>query len=99
MLKEKCNGRDDVHFVEEPVDSWHHVKDADGVPILTNFYKDKRAYAFRFQMMAYISRLSILKKIVEDNNVKGRNIVIITERTLYTDKYIFAKMLFDQGKI
>ena len=54
MLKEAYKLRDDVHFVEEPVDSWHHIKDADGVPILTNFYKDKRAYAFRFQMMAYI---------------------------------------------
>ena len=25
--------------------------------------------------------------------------IFITERSLFTDKYIFAKMLYDQGKI
>jgi deoxyadenosine/deoxycytidine kinase len=63
------------------------------------FYTDQEKYAFAFQMMAYISRLSILRRIIAENKFKCRNIVIITERTLYTDKYIFAKMLFDQGKI
>jgi deoxyguanosine kinase len=88
-----------VIFVPEPVAQWEKIKDGSGKTMLQLFYADQEKYAFAFQMMAYISRLSILKKIVEDNNVKGRNIVIITERTLYTDKYIFAKMLFDQGKI
>jgi deoxyadenosine/deoxycytidine kinase len=52
--------------------------------------------AFAFQMMAYISRLSGLRKIIRENpDIK----IIITERSLYTDKYIFEKMLYDQGKI
>jgi deoxycitidine kinase/deoxyguanosine kinase len=97
MLKEAYKGRDDVHFVEEPVDSWHHIKDADGVPILTNFYKDKKAFAFRFQMMAYISRLALLRQTVRAN--AGRCRVIITERSVDTDRNIFAKMLYDSGDI
>ena len=97
MLKEAYEGRDDVHFVEEPVDSWHAVVDETGVPILTNFYKDKKAYAFRFQMMAYISRLALLRRTIRENATKCR--VIITERSVDTDRNIFAKMLYDSGDI
>lgn len=97
MLKEAYKLRDDVHFVEEPVDSWHKIVDADGVPILTNFYKDKRAYAFRFQMMAYISRLALLRQTVRKH--AGRCRVIVTERSVDTDRNIFAKMLHDSGDI
>jgi deoxyadenosine/deoxycytidine kinase len=46
-------------------------------------------------MMAYISRLALLKKTAKENP----DAIIITERSLDTDKYVFAKMLFDDGKI
>jgi deoxyadenosine/deoxycytidine kinase len=47
-------------------------------------------------MMAYISRLSLLKNTIKNNpNIK----YIITERSLFTDKYVFAKMLYDDGLI
>lgn len=97
MLKEAYKSRDDVHFVEEPVDSWGNVKDAEGVPIIANFYKDNKAFAFRFQMMAYISRLALLRQTVREN--AGHCRVIITERSVETDRNIFAKMLFDSGDI
>jgi deoxyadenosine/deoxycytidine kinase len=47
--------------------------------------------------MAFVSRLAGLREIVKAN--EGKNIVIITERSLYTDKENFAKMLYDSGKI
>ena len=47
-------------------------------------------------MMAYISRLSQLKKCIEE---APEDSIIITERSLYTDKYVFAKMLYDNGYI
>ena len=97
MLKDAYKGRDDVYFVEEPVDSWHDIKDSEGVPILTNFYKDHKTYAFRFQMMAYISRLALLRKTVRENSSRCR--IIITERSVDTDRNIFAKMLYDSGDI
>jgi deoxyadenosine/deoxycytidine kinase len=96
-LKAAYKLSNDVHFVEEPVDSWHAVVDEHGVPILTNFYKDKRAYAFRFQMMAYISRLALLRRTIREHAVHCR--VIITERSVDTDRNIFAKMLYDSGDI
>jgi len=87
--------RDDIYFVPEPVDEWQSVVDKDGTPILTNLYKNPKEYAFRFQMMAYISRLDLLKKAIKNNKYK----VIITERSTLTDKHVFEKMLYDDGKI
>ena len=87
--------REEVCFLDEPVALWNQVCDKDGVNILTNLYKDIRANAFKFQMMAYISRLSMLRKAVKDPKIK----LIITERSVETDRNVFAKMLYDVGDI
>ena len=86
---------DEICFLDEPVALWNQVCDKDGVNILTNMYKDIRAYAFKFQMMAYISRLALVRKAVKDPKVK----LIITERSVETDRNVFAKMLYDTGDI
>ena len=86
---------EEVCFLDEPVALWNQVCDENGVNILTNLYKNIRSNAFKFQMMAYISRLVYIKKAVEENP----DAVIITERSLITDKEVFAKMLFDDKKI
>ena len=84
-----------ICFVPEPVDDWKKIVDKNNVPILTNLYKDTRKYAFRFQMMAYISRLHLLRQKVKEHKYK----IIITERCVDTDKNVFAQMLFDDGLI
>lgn len=82
-------------FVDEPTREWETVVDDEGIPILTNFYKDIKRYAFRFQMMVYITRLNNLLSARSNPNVK----IIITERCLLTDANVFAKMLYDTEKI
>lgn len=89
------NDNDNIIFLQEPVDEWEKIKDSNGNTILTKFYEDQKKYSFAFQMMAYISRLSILKETIE----KNPNSIIITERCLDTDRYVFAKMLYDSGNI
>lgn len=86
---------EEVCFLDEPVALWNQVCDKDGVNILTNLYKDIRANAFKFQMMAYISRLALLRKAVKNSRIK----LIITERSVETDRNVFAKMLYDTGDI
>lgn len=86
-----------VIFAEEPVRKWNQIRDKNGTEMLKLFYQDQEKHAFKFQIMAFVSRLAGLREIVNAN--KGKNIVIITERSLYTDKEIFAKMLYDQGKM
>lgn len=91
------NDQVDFIFVDEPVEIWQSLKDDLGENILTKFYRDQEKYSFPFQMMAYISRLSKLKSVIK-NLVKPYN-VIVTERSVFTDYEIFAKMLHEDGKI
>ena len=83
------NLQDDFVFLEEPLDEWLEIKDERDNTILSKFYSDQSKYSFSFQMMAYISRLNKLKEQL--NQTKN----IFTERSLSTDKYVFAKMLYD----
>jgi deoxyadenosine/deoxycytidine kinase len=85
-----------ILFLKEPVDIWESIKDESGHTILEKFYKDQRRYAFTFQVMAYISRLSMLKRAIKEN---PQCKVIIIERSLIADKNIFMQMLYDDGQV
>jgi deoxyadenosine/deoxycytidine kinase len=96
QLKDTFKDMPNVHFIQEPVDTvWNLVVDKNGETLLANFYKSPSEHAFTFQMMAYISRLSILKDAVRNLDYD----VIITERSLETDRNVFEKMLHAQGII
>ena len=84
-----------VVYVQEPLNEWSKIKDKKGETILEKFYADQHKYAFSFQMMAYISRLALLRNVVRENP----DAIIITERSVFTDREVFAKMLYDEGKI
>jgi len=95
-----------IVFLKEPVDEWEKIKDENGVTILEKFYANQEKYSFPFQMMAYVSRLKVLRDTLKNiqasetiETKKDKKTIIITERSLYTDKMVFAKMLYDSGKI
>ena len=95
-----------IVYLPEPVNEWATIQDKEGKPILTKFYEDPEKYGFSFQCMAFITRLKILKKTVEqikeaEELVGGNNVrwIIVTERSLQTDRNVFAKMLYDAEKI
>ena len=69
ILKEHFKSNDNIIFLLEPVDEWNTICDNDKT-ILEKYYENKKQYAFSFQMMAYISRLSQLKEALK----KGYNI-------------------------
>ena len=95
MSLKKKKEDDSIIFVDEPTGDWEQIKDENGVPILTNLYLDVKRFAFRFQMMAYITRLKKIRQALKTPNVR----LIITERCLLTDAHVFAKMLYDSKKI
>lgn len=83
-----------ICFLEEPVSTWESIGDANGKSIITHFYENNERYSFAFQVMAYTSRLSLLKEALKENYD-----VIISERSIYTDKFVFAKSLYDAKKM
>jgi deoxyadenosine/deoxycytidine kinase len=85
---------DNIIFLEEPLNEWNKIKDGEKT-ILEKYYENIEKYGFCFQMMTFITRYIIIKDIID----KNPNAIIVTERSLYTDKYIFAKMLYETKKL
>lgn len=93
-LRKNNVDNDKVLFLQEPVDIWNTIKDTEGNTMLVKFYGNTKKYSFAFQMMAYISRLSLIKKALKEDYE-----IIVVERSMFTDKMVFAKMLYDDGNI
>ncbi len=96
-LQQKMHNVTDILFLREPLDIWESIKDPiTGDNILQKFYQNPRQFAFSFQVMAYATRVSLIREAIRQNrNCK----VIICERSLEADKNIFAQMLHDDGLI
>lgn len=95
-LERRFAGSKTVLFLREPVELWDTFRDENGEAILSKFYKDPKTYAFAFQVMAYSTRLSMLRELIRAN---PQCKVIICERSLEADRHIFAKMLHDDKMI
>lgn len=91
-LLEEIGKRLPVHIVNEPVGQWTSLKNEKGTNLLELFYQDKKRWAYTFQNCAILTRLKNIKEAVD----KGHKI-IITERSILTDKYVFADMLHNSG--
>lgn len=100
LLAEIRNKLHDVHIVDEPVGQWTALKNAEGKSLLELFYEDKKRWSYTFQNCAILTRLKNIQDAVEklDTTMKGPQ-VIITERSVMTDKHVFAEMLRDAGDI
>ncbi len=100
LLAEIRNKLHDVHIVDEPVGQWTALKNAEGKNLLELFYEDKKRWSYTFQNCAILTRLKNIQDAVEnlDYTMKGPQ-VIITERSVLTDKHVFAEMLYDAGDI
>ena len=78
-------------LLPEPVDAWTNIS---GYNLIKEFYKDKERWGYTFQNYAFITRIFELNKAK-----KSKKRIIVTERSVLTDKYIFAKMLYEDGYI
>jgi len=98
LLSEIRNKLHDVHVVDEPVGQWTSLKNAEGKNLLELFYQDKKRWAYTFQNCAILTRFKNIKEAVKnlDGTIKNPQ-VIITERSILTDKHVFAEMLHDAG--
>lgn len=86
----------------EPVDLWEKTM-IDGDNILVAFYKNKKEVALPFQLVALLTRKikfdQVMREAIDITSNTGRKVIIVTERTIHSDRHIFAKMLHDSGDI
>ena len=90
LFAEKYNN---IDIFLEPVNDWINLKDdISNKNILQNFYDDPKRWSYTFQNYAAITRVNNLTKpTIKD--------IKITERSIYTDKNVFAKSLYETGQI
>ena len=85
-------------FVDEPVDTWMALKNEKGESLLEIFYKDKRRWSYTFQNVAVLHRFKKLHQALNHpDGEKPR--VIVMERSIFTDKMVFTRMLKADGCI
>jgi deoxyadenosine/deoxycytidine kinase len=96
-----------VRFISEPVDQWNTIVDhRTGQTMLQRFYAYPQQYAFEFQMMALLSRITLMHQLTnatndhdsdnDSNNSNGSSpIIYISERSVHTDRHVFAQMMRD----
>ncbi len=82
-----------VIYLQEPIEIWENIKDDKNENIKKKFYKNNKKYSFSFQMMALISKLEYLNNILD----KYQECIVISDRSVFTDKNIFAQMLYDSN--
>ncbi len=100
LLSEIRKNFHDVLVVDEPVGQWTSLKNEQGKNLLELFYEDKRRWAYTFQNCAILTRLKNIQDAVEDLDMTEKSPhVIITERSILTDKHVFAEMLRDSGEM
>jgi thymidylate kinase len=90
----------DVTVVMEPVGMWMSVKDSSGKSLLDYFYEDKQRWSYTFQTCAFLTRMIDTENVlasVSSAKPDGKPVVIITERSVLTDRYVFADMLRKDG--
>ncbi|MCF7826215.1 MAG: deoxynucleoside kinase [Candidatus Marinimicrobia bacterium] len=77
-------------FLEEPVDTW---REGFANNLFEMFYTDMPRWSFTFQIMAFTTRAKTWSEILE--KVQGDRVVL--ERSIYTDRNVFAKNLYSGG--
>lgn len=101
-IMEKLKGNERYILIPEPVDDWKEIK-VDDKDILSCFYSNMTEVALPFQLIALLTRRNkIIEKIKEAKGREkriGKEVILITERTVVSDRYIFAQMLYESNFI
>jgi deoxyadenosine/deoxycytidine kinase len=93
-LLNEIKKRINVATIDEPVGSWQGDSGKDG--ILKLFYQDPDRWAYTFQSYAFMSRAKEILGAIR--RVSGCGPLIL-ERSIYSDKFCFAKNCFESGKM
>jgi deoxyadenosine/deoxycytidine kinase len=80
-----------VQIVYEPLAKWQTVNGEES--LLDRFYQDTKRWAYTFQSYAFVTRVVEQEQHMK-KNPHARQIL---ERSVYSDRYCFAKNCFEMG--
>ena len=85
--------------VLEPVGTWMSVKDPKGKSLLDYFYEDKTRWSYTFQTCAFLTRMMDTERVLRSLELSSKyhNVIVVTERSVLTDRHVFAEMLYKDG--
>ncbi len=83
----------ELTILDEPLSEWQNVGDKKDINLLGLYYQDPARWGFTFQIYAFMSRLT---KWTEYSKLSGGGIRI-SERSLLSDRYIFASIMRDSN--
>jgi deoxyadenosine/deoxycytidine kinase len=90
----------EITVVQEPVADWVTMRNQDGKNLLELFYANTERWCYTFQNCALLTRLLDTERILKEwKPTDGKLPVVITERSVMTDRYVFAEMLHREGKM
>ena len=81
-----------TEVIPEPVHMWTDIKDNNNINLLQHFYSDMNRYSYMFQTMVFKTRLESLEP-------KQKKRFRFSERSIWTDRYVFGKMCLEDEKM
>ncbi|XP_069461694.1 deoxyguanosine kinase, mitochondrial-like [Ambystoma mexicanum] len=89
------------HMVTEPVNKWQSIQGSSAHSstgnLLQMVYEDPSRWSYLFQTYSCMSRFKSQLEPLSEQLIKVQNPVQVFERSVYSDRYVFAKSLFDLG--
>ena len=86
----------EIFIEDEPVNLWTSMVDESGQNMLELFYEDKKRWGYTFQTCALLTRQKSMQATIAKLETPK---IILTERSILTDKHVFAEMLYRTGTI